>query len=182
MSQDANLGGNYALTNWINKAADNKATFSVSSLGVFVFCLCFFFLFSEDKVGKSPYAQGKCGSRRRGAGLTRTAPAAMAPLRAGPLYTSDQKPLVPAALESPRTLSLPGDRAGAFDWAERSRPRYGEEQTGRIWFISGLTLRPSPQSGRTMETQTDRKVLAAVCPNQMGRRRRRAAVSAPPCL
>lgn len=28
-----------------------------------------------------------------------------------------------------------------------------------------------------MEPQRDRKVLAAVCPNQMGRRRRRAAVS-----
>lgn len=33
-----------------------------------------------------------------------------------------------------------------------------------------------------METQRDRKVLAAVCPNQMGRRRRRAAVSIPACL
>lgn len=106
----------------------------------------------------------------------------MAPVRAGPLYTSDQKPLVPAALQSPRTLSLPGDRASAFDWAKISRPRYREEQTGRIWFISGLNLRPSPQSGQMMETQKDRKVLAAVCPNQMGRRRRRAAVSVLTCL
>lgn len=38
------------------------------------------------------------------------------------------------------------------------------------------------QSCKVMETHRDRKVLAAVCPNQISRRRRRAAVSSPSFL
>lgn len=49
----------------------------------------------RDITGQNQHAAKEiCSNRRRGAGLAQRAPAVMAPLRALPLYTFDQKPLV----------------------------------------------------------------------------------------